>query len=214
MDYIRVLREDKTLYGGNQGCFPERKIKGYGCGLIAAADVSLYLGKSSNEVTWEEYQAYLAKIRPFFFILPRLGMNGIMLSLGLNIVFLLKKIPYICYWKLLPIGKRSYRDMKKMLDAGIPVILTAGPNFPNIFGKESVPLYRKMGENSYRKVNSFRQHFVVVTAMEGEYLKISSWGSPYYMKWEEYLHYSKRKSICFFTNYMKISPIYHNSNKK
>ncbi|MDO4976897.1 MAG: hypothetical protein Q4E53_06520, partial [Eubacteriales bacterium] len=121
-DYIRVSTKENILYGGNQGCFSEKKIKGYGCGLIAAADVSLFLSKKPNEITWERYQAYLRKIRPFFLFFPHLGMNGIMLSLGLNLVFLMERIPYISYWKLLPVRKSSKKEMEKMLRQGIPVI--------------------------------------------------------------------------------------------
>lgn len=205
-NYIRILTENGHLYGGNQSRFPDKKMSGYGCGLIAAADVSLMLSDKSRTVSWEQYETYIKKIRKFFLFFNHLGMNGWFLALGLNIVFLRNHMPFFAYWKMFPMGEYSRKDITKMLDQGIPVIITAGPNFPNWFGKYNVNLYQKNEKGEYRVVSGIRSHFVTITGIEGDYLKVSSWGKAYYISWAEYLEYARKHSIFFFTNYLKIIP--------
>ncbi len=203
--YITVIQDEKEYYGGNQNLFPEKKLKGYGCGLIAATDVIIYLMDCPNTFAWDQYYEYVKKIEKYFFYLPFLGMSGMALSLGINRVFHHYRMPYRARWRLLPLRDSSRRKIEEMLEDHLPVIIAIGPNFPNVFGKKSVSLYHKITENTYHNCGSVHNHFVVITdcAPDGK-MKISSWGKTFYIDWKEYLEYSRRKSNPVFTNYLEI----------
>ena len=203
--YITVIQDEKEYYGGNQNLFPEKKLKGYGCGLIAATDVIIYLMDCPNTFAWDQYYEYVKKIEKYFFYLPFLGMSGMALSLGINRVFHHYRMPYRARWRLLPLRDYSRRKIEEMLEDHLPVIIAIGPNFPNVFGKKSVSLYHKITENTYHNCGSVHNHFVVITdcAPDGK-MKISSWGKTFYIDWKEYLEYSRRKSNPVFTNYLEI----------
>ena len=203
--YITVIQDEKEYYGGNQNLFPEKKLKGYGCGLIAATDVIIYLMDCPNTFAWDQYYEYVKKIEKYFFYLPFLGMSGMALSLGINRVFHHYRMPYRARWRLLPLRDSSRKKIEEMLEDHLPVIIAIGPNFPNVFGKKSVSLYHKITENTYHNCGSVHNHFVVITdcAPDGK-MKISSWGKTFYIDWKEYLEYSRRKSNPVFTNYLEI----------
>ena len=203
--YITVIQDEKEYYGGNQNLFPEKKLKGYGCGLIAATDVIIYRMDCPNTFAWDQYYEYVKKIEKYFFYLPFLGMSGMALSLGINRVFHHYRMPYRARWRLLPLRDYSRRKIEEMLEDHLPVIIAIGPNFPNVFGKKSVSLYHKITENTYHNCGSVHNHFVVITdcAPDGK-MKISSWGKTFYIDWKEYLEYSRRKSNPVFTNYLEI----------
>ena len=203
--YITVIREDTEYYGGNQNLFPEKKLKGFGCGLIAATDVIMYLMDCPNTFQWDQYYESVKKIEKYFFYLPFFGMSGMALSLGINRVFHHYRLPYRAWWRLLPMRESSKAKIKKMLEDHLPVIISIGPNFPNVFGKKSVPLYRKAGTGLYHVCGSVHNHYVVITEFTGEdKMKVSSWGKTYYIDWKEYLDYSRKKSFPVFTNYLDI----------
>ncbi len=205
--YITVIQDKKEYYGGNQNLFPEKKLKGYGCGLIAATDVIIYLMDCPNTFEWDQYYEYVKKIEKYFFYLPFLGMSGMALSLGINRVFRHYRMPYRARWKLLPLRESSRRKIKEMLKEHLPVIIAIGPNFPNIFGKKSVSLFHRTEENTYHSCGAVHNHFVVVTdyTTDGK-MKVSSWGKTFYIDWKEYLEYSRRRSNPIFTNYLEIRP--------
>ena len=205
--YITVRQENNDYYGGNQNLFPEKKLKGYGCGLIAASDVCMYLMDCPNTFEWDRYYEYVKQIEKYFFYLPFLGMSGISLSIGINLAFSRFKLPYHASWKVMPMGDKTRDRIMSMLSRGFPVIISIGPNFPNVFGKKRLSLYRKNDRGQYRPAGSVSGHYVVVTEFpeEGK-MKISSWGQTYYIDWQEYLAYSRKKSISLFTNYLEIRP--------
>lgn len=204
--YIRVVQDEKVYYGGNQNLFPEKKLKGYGCGLIAATDVIIYLMDCPNTFAWDQYYEYVKKIERYFFYLPVLGMSGMALALGINRVFRRLRLPYRAWWRFLPLRESSRARMEEMLRDQLPVIISIGPNFPNVFGKKSVSLLHKYGENTYHNCGSVHNHYVVVTrfTQDGK-MKVSSWGKTFYIDWEEYLEYSRKKSFPVFTNFLEIN---------
>ena len=122
-NYITVIRDKKEYYGGNQNLFPEKKLKGYGCGLIAATDVIIYLMDCPNTFEWDQYYEYVKKIEKYFFYLPFLGMSGMALSLGINRVFRRYRLPYRAWWRLLPLRESSRNKIEGMLRNHLPVII-------------------------------------------------------------------------------------------
>lgn len=101
---LSVQRPEGASYGGSQSWFSSPSIRGYGCGLIAAHDLLWYLERKesmtaqanrrrsaepsvSDSCSWEDYERSVKKLHHLFPILPRLGINGLMLSTGLNLAF-------------------------------------------------------------------------------------------------------------------------------
>ena len=102
---LSVQRPEGASYGGSQTWFSSPSIRGYGCGLIAAHDLLWYLERKesltaqtdrhrsgeqpvSDSRSWEDYERSVKRLHRLFPILPRLGINGLMLSAGLNLAFL------------------------------------------------------------------------------------------------------------------------------
>ena len=93
-----------------------------------------------------------------------------------------------------------------MLKDDIPVVLSAGPNWPNLFGKNALDMYEK-SENGYVKTDAMRAHYVTVTAMDDTYLTVSSWGKKYYVKRAEFIEYAKKHSNFIFSSIMVVRPL-------
>ena len=94
---LSVQRPEGASYGGSQTWFSSPSIRGYGCGLIAAHDLLWYLERKesltaqtdrhrsgeqpvSDSRSWEDYERSVKRLHRLFPILPRLGINGLMLS--------------------------------------------------------------------------------------------------------------------------------------
>lgn len=212
---LSVQRPEGASYGGSQSWFSSPSIHGYGCGLIAAHDLLWYLERkeslteqsnhprsekrfTSDSCSWENYERSVKKLHRLFPILPRLGINGLMLSTGLNLAFFLRRLPYRACWH---IGYRNTgKEISHLLRQNIPVILSIGGNFPLIWKKDRLPLYKKTGDGVYIKFSSTRAHYVTVTGIEHGWLRISSWGQEWYINWREYRNFAWRKSCPLFSN--------------
>ena len=152
----------------------------------------------SASCSWEDYERSVKKLHRLFPILPRLGINGLMLSTGLNLAFFLRRLPYRACWH---IGYRNTgKEISRLLRQNIPVILSIGGNFPLILKKDRLPLYKKTGDGVYIKSSSTRAHYVTVTDIEHGWLRISSWGQEWYINWREYRNFAWRKSCPLFSN--------------
>lgn len=108
--YICIRRPEGLSFGGSQEWFEEKTVRDYGCGLIGAADVLLYVSRpaqagegsgdaasreeAARELTFEEYGRHVAALRRHFPIIPGFGMPGWFLSIGFNIIFRRQKSPY------------------------------------------------------------------------------------------------------------------------
>lgn len=228
--YISILHQDKWSYGGSQMWFDNKTLHGYGCGLIAAADLLLYLGeeklpcvaaqeaecacdeaankaenacgeaagKAEGEYSEVAYMEYIERLRRRFTVLPRLGMPGWLLAFQLWLYFLGKR--HFCrIWWGCSVRKRD-AAIVKMLRADIPVILSIGPNFPFIWGKHKVRLYRKAENGSYVYEQSTNAHYVTVTGIDREWYRISSWGKEYYISRREYAEYVRKHSLGLYSN--------------
>lgn len=212
---LSVQRPEGASYGGSQTWFSSPSIRGYGCGLIAAHDLLWYLERKesltaqtdrhrsgeqlvSDFRSWEDYERSVKRLHRLFPILPRLGINGLMLSAGLNLAFLLRRLPYRACWH---IGYRNTgKEINRLLSQDIPVILSIGGNFPLIWKKDRLPLYKKTGDGVYIKSSSTRAHYITVTGIEHGWLRISSWGQEWYINWSEYRNFTWIKSCPLFSN--------------
>lgn len=195
--YHQVTTKDHIAYGGNQSWFPYGFLRKTGCGVISAADVLLHMqGKESmSEETYMTFAKHLWK--QYLPVIPGFGMNGLTLMIGLNHYFVRNKMPYYAYWKIS--ANKMIERIDEMIGKDIPVILAVGPNFPKFWGKEKLNFYVKTNEN-YVPSAKTNAHFVTITAREGAYLKISSWGKQYYIDIREFRSYVRRFSSPLVSN--------------
>ena len=91
-----------------------------------------------------------------------------------------------------------------MLRQDIPVIMSVGPNFPQIWGKRRVRFYVQSGPDGFTPAAGARQHYFTVTGMDENWLRISSWGRLYYLNRREFEEYVHQYSTGFASNILLV----------
>lgn len=109
-EYISVLKDGRLSYGGSQRWSDSPVLRGYGCGVIAALDLLLYLARqretgsaqsasAGGPVPWTLYDRWARQLsRRYMPAVPPVGTNGWAIALGLNAVFLRQGIPLRASW--------------------------------------------------------------------------------------------------------------------
>ena len=185
--------------GGSQTWFPDENFRRCGCGVIACADTLLYLrGQELGER--EAYLRYVGSLRRFFPLLPRRGIDGVRLAIGLSVCLRRCGIPVRAGWSLSE--KRFWERLEAMLSDDLPAILAIGPNFPRFWGAERLTLYRNT-EGGYVAAERTKAHFLTATGLDDEWLRVSSWGREFYIKRAEYARYM-REHGSLFTNLLQL----------
>ena len=202
------LKDGKeSFFGGRQQWFDSKRLQGYGCGVIACANILTHRrlwGEESFRRTPERagYLKLSRDLTRFYLpVIPRFGMNGIFMALGIDLYFRTHRLPYRAFWGISK--KKMDSRIGRMLSADIPVCFSIGPNFPNLFGNHRLTLYRKNG-NTYEPADSTRAHYVSVTAMDGEWYEISTWGYKMYINRKEYSEYVRKHSCPLFSNILVV----------
>lgn len=215
--YFSIKLQNEQSFGGSQTWSSSRMMRKYGCGVVGMADVLLYLGlhqtscetdllygmlREDGLLSYPRYERYLIKMRRrYLSIIPGFGVPGFFLPVAMNHYFRHYRIDLRASWCIRP-GKILPR-IEEMLRQDMPVILAIGPNFPFVWGRQKVTLYRK-DNGEYLPASEIKAHFVVVTGMMDGYLQISSWGKEYYLSWAEYQRYMKKYSTCLTSNICRI----------
>ena len=215
--YISVRRGHTHTFGGSQMCSASKTMREVGCGVIAALDLLLYLNRfhlnnqcdmfsvaledgSIDEKEYDELARALS--RRFFPIIPKLGINGLLLAVGLNAFFFRYRFPFRASWG---VGSRRLAGrIEDMLSRDIPVILSIGPNFPLFWRKNELNFYSRISNGEMKHACSIRSHYVTVTGMDESYFRISSWGREYYIDRREYFAYIRQNSGSIVSNIMYI----------
>lgn len=215
--YIQVQQNGKPSYGGNQAWGQDATMRKYGCGVIAGADLLLYLslhkkysfgtGEFPNKtdtgnIEEKAYENFVQGMRRRYFpVIPCLGMPWWMLVLGLNRYFWKNRIPLLASFG---VRDRNFtKRIRAMMAHDIPVILAIGPNFPLPIKRHKLAFYEKRGKK-YQEVCKTTAHFVTITGISGEWLEISSWGRPYYICLQEYREYVRKHSCPLVSNIIYI----------
>lgn len=244
--YVPVTKDALPSYGGSQMWFSKDRwlskdyvIHNYGCGTIAAADVILYLTLQNNflqspdtklalqgscslqdneSIQYNNYISYVNKINDQYTKTRRIiAVLGPKLASAMNEYTKQYDLDYRASWK----WRLNYYDMyamiEEMLSEDIPVILSIGPNTPNLWGKKGISFYEKIESENTAAVNKdinlsddlnnspptcykavcqdINSHYVTVTALIKDdatntiMLRISSWGRQYYINYVEYRDY-------------------------
>lgn len=201
-------------YGGSQNMYNSPRERSNGCGIAGAADIILYLEavKTGNYTVQRDRFLELSRSlkKNYIPIIPGRGVNAFILALGLNRYFKKNGLKYRSRWKWTRYKK--WETVEKMLKDDIPVILAIGNNFPMVWGKKELNLYEKdekapepaSGETVYKRSFGVYGHFVVITAIEGNVLTVSSWGKKFYINTDEYDRYVKKHSIHLYCNILSI----------
>lgn len=206
--YPTVEAGGTRSFGGDQRQSRDRVMRRCGCGVIAAADLLLYLSRfhpdcaiplpdtaGEEPLTQERYDALTQWLRRRYFpLLYPVGIHGPTLALGLNRLFRQNGIPYTARWGV----PRAvlFETMDEMLRQDLPVIFSVGPNFPRVWKRERLAMRRTDtgGEAGVRA------HYMVVTAMDEKSLTVSSWGRQYTISRAAYLRYIRCSSSALVSN--------------
>lgn len=252
--YVPVIKDSVTYYGGSQMWFSGKDklskdyiIRTYGCGTIAAADLFLYLAlqhpnyrnplteiafQGDNTIDYPNYDTYIRNINNKYTKTRRIiAVLGPWLAHSVNSYTDTYGLHYHASWKLTLTYYDMYEMIKEMLCQDIPVILSIGPNTPNLWGNKGISFYqkyqieglkkKKAGENSTETekvpkyyymalTNDVNSHYITVTGIETDevfgkvMLRISSWGKSYYINYEEYRDYIETTGGTFTSSILYI----------
>ncbi len=175
--------------------------------MVSALDTLLYLERYHGEgcrgsfvprkapPSLEEYLEWMERLsRRYLPVIPRLGLNGLMLSLGVNRCFRRERIPLRARWCM---GKRKFWGrMAEQLGRDIPVIFSAGPAFPGFWRKRKLTLYARDADGNFRGTASAYAHFMTATGLEADWIRVSSWGREYWVNRGEFEAYV-REGSCY-----------------
>lgn len=209
--YPSVKKEGQRSYGGCQSWLSNATAQKSGCGLVAAADLLIYLHRyggctagffrelPADPIPAEIYDYYASRLQRRYFPLARsFGLNAFLLALGMNRFFRDNHIPLRARWGVT--GEKLWPNLRSMLARNIPVILCVGVNFPLPWGKEQLPFYTREENGEYRRATAAHAHYVAVTGMDDDWLRVSSWGREYYLRREEYDRYRRGSSCGLYSN--------------
>ena len=205
--YLQISDGKSLSYGGSQMRSDNNMIRKCGCGPVAALDLCAYLeGRDRTPIPLEEYNRELERLcRRFFLLIPNIGINCIGLIAGLNLMFWEKHLPYRAFWAAS--GGRLWERAEEMLRRNIPVILSIGPNFPRFWGKDRLNFYVRLQDGRFLPAVSTKAHYVTVTGLDENWLRISSWGRQYYINRREYEAYIRKHSNYLVSNLVVVRPI-------
>lgn len=209
-EYVKIKNLNTISYGGNQNWCKTKKLQRVGCGVIAMADISIYLAEQNPTMMNADIRKinkpnglfnkndYIEYVRKFFakyvyFMLPT-GLTGLSLRSAMNRYFYLNHIKLKAKWKMFLSYDRMLRDIKHLLGKNKPVILSIGPNTPNLNGKKGIKFYVNQDDGLVTSMKeNVHSHYVVVTGLKEidrkPYLVIASWGREYYIDYKEYRDY-------------------------
>ena len=215
-DVISVTKNGRASYGGSQKFSKNKIIQSSGCGLIAACDLFWYMHRYhhscncdlftpyplSGSLEIEDYDKILNSLRPYFPLIPNYGISVFMLTLGINAFFIKHAYPYRAFWGIS--GNRMWRRIEDMLSQNIPVIISVGPNLSLNRQKYKADMYTRRNDGDFLRSAKVCAHYMTLTALDDEWLTVSSWGRKYFIKRSDYSIYVKHHSSSMFSNIVYI----------
>lgn len=163
--------------------------------------------QGTDSAYYKDYMSYVRKINIYYTkTKPYIAVLGPKIAYAFNSYARTYKFNLRAKWKL----TLSYYDMleyiEEMLSRDIPIILSIGPNTPFMWKKNGIFLYKRESLDNpddsttyYRYIpvkSNVYGHYVTVTgiykSLNGNgkiMLRVSSWGKPYYIDYNEYRDY-------------------------
>lgn len=191
--YPRVRTGEALSCGGSQNWFPDENFRLCGCGVVACADTLLYVSGRA-ELSKEEYLRYVNSLRHYFPLLPGRGIDGLRLALGLNACLRKSGLSLRARW--CASSGRFWERLEGQLTRDLPAIVAIGPNFPRFWGEETLPLYRKTADG-FAESERTKAHFLAVTGLDEDWMRVSSWGRELYIERAAYDRYMKTQGALF-----------------
>ena len=211
------VAEGKRIYYGGSQHLLGRVSAGAGCGLVGAVCLMRYLteeGKTSGDLFVRqngepmETDAFRTLCRflqrRYLPVLPHFGMTGPVLAFGVNRLFKKCSAPYRARWCVS--SRKFVPRLEEMLEADIPVVFSAGPNFPFLPGRKKLQLYHRDRDGSLRPAGGAVAHYMIATDLQDGCMAVSSWGREYWIRLDEYLTYARRVSAPFLSNLLYVTP--------
>ncbi len=210
-----VEQDGRLLYGGNQALSVSKTMRECGCGAVGVLNLLLYLSRyhgvrierlasltQADPVPSAEFDRCALELSHRYLpLIPHHGINGLLLALGVNRIFHRDDLPYRARWGVS--AGRFWSSIETMLRQDLPVILSIGPNFPLFWQQNDLQLYQRRG-GSYIPAGKTRAHYVTVSAIDDEWLRVSSWGREYYLSRREYTNYVHAHSMRLVSNILYI----------
>ncbi len=205
--YVQIERNGRLSYGGSQMWSENQTVKVCGCGPVAVLDTLLYLtNRQDRSMSLEEYNRTLEEMSKRYFPLVRpFGINGLLLAAGMNRLLRRYRLPYRAFWAIS--GRKFWSRVEELLCQDLPVIFSVGPNFPAVWQKHRLTFYRKTAEGLYIPASSAKSHYITATGIDPDWLRISSWGTEYYINRKEYDEYIRRYSTAIVSNILMLRRI-------
>lgn len=177
--YVPVIGENGKSYGGKQEWFSKRLPRSkkawlhqYGCGVIAGADLFMYLTMTTpykrecsafktlekdGTLLKAHYMDFVEYVRESYIpIIPKVGVPNWVLIMAINSYLLLHQMPYKASLGYLVNETKLLTQIIKMIKKDLPVILLIGTPFPPILYKR-VLKNKKIGVPFYERSES--KHF-------------------------------------------------------
>ncbi len=192
--YPAVETGGELSCGGSQSWFPDENFRRCGCGVVACADTLLYL-TGQDRLTIDEYKRYVDSLRRYFPLIPRRGIDGVRLAMGMNACLKRGGVPAGAGWSLS--GGRFWDRLAAMLADDLPAIAAVGPNFPRVWDKERLPLYSDGPEGERVEAERIRSHFLTVLALDDDWMEVSSWGRRLFIARADYDRYMRGHGAAF-----------------
>lgn len=214
-EYIRIKRKENGVssFGGDQNFFDrpnasEEDIRkqNCGCGIVAFADLLLYLGGKNGQYVVQESESYVNQLLPedvykryyngiYAFmggIRGKVGISGIKLQRSFNRLARREKWPLRAKWGLS--GKKLYDRIEEMLGQDIPVICCIPMMLLKKDKNDYLPLYwwQQTDDSCFKlqKATCTRAHYVMITGInvieEELFYEVSSWGKKFFISRKEY----------------------------
>lgn len=217
--YPAVDWAEEGSFGGSQARSAKWQIRKCGCGAVAMTDLVLYLARhhgcgasplaeeaaACHPIPADLYDRLCCDLqRKYLPMVPPFGINGLVLTGGLEAWCRFHRLPFHARWNTS--RKQVWENISRSLRQDLPVILAIGPNLPALWQTHAVKLYRKKGD-IYTAVAAVTAHYVSVTAMDDNWLQVSSWGKEYHMHRQEWLEFGQKHSTFLVHNALTLEPI-------
>ena len=173
----------------------DKKLRGFGCGVVALHDLNVYKGYLKAPEGRNEYMEQIRKMeKGGVFVFPGLGIAPYYYPLLCNFYLFTHGSKMRVGWGHTARSqlRNGARDIKRCLDNDCPVIFAAGPGYPFLFRDKFVTLYNRDRKPSGKRT---REHYMTVLGTaeaDGEiWLEVASWGEQFSIRLDELVKYSK-----------------------